>query len=77
MPQGYLLVLLDCDISLLGLAWLMLLAVCLVIQPPRGRWQAAGDDTNGSSALHAALEGALPPPGEQEGAWGLQDGTRR
>lgn len=41
-PQGYCLLLVDCDIALLGLGYLLLLAALLLHQPPHSRWQEAG-----------------------------------
>lgn len=53
LAQGYCLVLFDCDLSLVGLALLLLLAATLTCQPPRGRWQ----DPGGSTALQAVMLG--------------------
>lgn len=54
--QGYLLVLFDCPISLLSLAWLLVLALAFVYQPLPGRWQ---EQDGGSSALQAAMQGLV------------------
>lgn len=45
-PQGYCLLLVDCDIALLGLGYLLLLAALLLHQPPHSRWQEAGGPTS-------------------------------
>ena len=50
------LVLLDCPISLLSLAWLLLLALAFVYQPLPGRWQALD---GGSNILEAAMQGLV------------------
>lgn len=51
--QGYCLVLLDCDLSLVGLALLLLLAASLTCQPSRGRWR----DLAGGNDLQAVMRG--------------------
>lgn len=60
--QGYLLVLFDCPISLLSLAWLLVLALAFVYQPLPGRWQ---EQDGGSSVLQAAMQGLV----QRLGAW--------
>lgn len=56
--QGYCLVLVDCDISLVGLVLLSLLATLLTLQPQRGQWQeqAAGGSSN---ILPAVMRGEV------------------
>lgn len=46
--QGYCLVLVDCDVSLVGLVLLFLLAALFTCQPTRGRWEEPG--TAGAAA---------------------------
>ena len=55
MPQGYCLLLVDCDMSLLGLGYLLLLAALLMAQPARGRWQELGP---GRTAAATASSGS-------------------
>lgn len=62
--QGYCLVLFDCDVSLVGLLYLLLAALILTSQPPRGLWQEAAaaratppGDSGGERRL--ALGGSL------------------
>ena len=53
----------DCPLSLLGLAYLMLLALLLGVQPPRGRWQEATRDagaSQGAGGRAGGGGGALP-----------------
>lgn len=69
--QGYCLLLLDCDIALLGLGYLLLLAALLLHQPPRSRWEepagagAAGSSTQerqqamSSSVLPTVMQGLV------------------
>ncbi len=54
--QGYLLVLFDCPISLLSLAWLLVLALAFVCQPLPGRWQEVD---GGSNVLQAVMQGLV------------------
>ncbi|PRW58918.1 piezo-type mechanosensitive ion channel-like protein isoform X1 [Chlorella sorokiniana] len=59
---GYLLVLFDCPISLLSLAWLLVLALAFVCQPLPGRWQEVD---GGSNILQAAMQGLVQRLGGQ------------
>ena len=64
LPQGYCLLLFDCDVSLLGLGYLLLLAGLMLLQPPRGRWLDAGGSGSTSGTLEAVMQGMAPRGGQ-------------
>ena len=72
---GYVAVLVDCDVSLLGLLYLLLLAVLLLCQPARGSWQGSSAPSGGragvgggSGVLLAVMQGDARRVGESVGA---------
>ena len=72
MLQGYCLVLLDCDVSALGLLYLAALAWVLSAQPRRGRWQQrlGGISLAGGRTLQQRL--VLGVPGDAPRARSLR-----
>ena len=48
---GYVAVLVDCDVSLVGLLYLLLLAVLLLRQPARGSWRGSSTPSAGSAGV--------------------------
>ncbi|GAB4823805.1 hypothetical protein N2152v2_010851 [Parachlorella kessleri] len=64
---GYSLLLLDCPVGFLGLAYLLALVAVLLRQPFRGHWASQG--AGAANALHAAMEGRPDPPAGSP-SWG-------
>lgn len=80
--QGYLLLLLDCPVGLLGLAYVLLLVPALIIQPRRGRFvvvgggreEEEGPGSPGATVLEAVIRGSVQSTGEwrmrrRAGSW--------
>lgn len=73
--QGYLLLLLDCPVGLLGLAYVLLLVPALIVQPRRGRFVVVGSGggeegpgSPGTAVLEAVIRGSVQGTGE----WGMR-----
>ena len=57
----YCLVLLNCDVSFLGVAYMVVAVWCLAVQPQKGQWRVLADnvdDSEESLLLHSIIRGA-------------------